>query len=119
MKITNELKNKIILLKQEKKTHREIAKMLDLKESTIGYWINPETRKKHIESAKKYFSRKSQEEKKKYYQSRKEYIKIYSHNKYVNDPIFRDKQKERAKLYNRKVRMKGGVQWQTDGKQSQ
>lgn len=106
MKITNELKERLFKLKEEGKKQVEIANELGISVQLVNYWFNPEIRKKRIENAKLYFSKKPKLEKTKIYKSRNEYFREYIRKKYQEDPIFREKQKERCKLNQRKKRKK-------------
>ena len=103
MRLTQEQKNKIILLKSNK-TDLEISKELGIPASTIHYWASPEIRKNHIKCVRKYFSKKTDKQKKEYYKSRRDYTREYNNKRYKEDLVFREKQKDRAKKSNKKRR---------------
>lgn len=98
-KLTEEQRNKIKELHEEGKSSQKIANEMGLSKPTVYYWIGDreKIKKNNIERYRK----KSKEEKKVYYERQKEYQKEYHRNKYNNDPIFREKVKERAREYKR------------------
>jgi hypothetical protein len=50
---TNIYKDKILKLKSEGKSYRQIAKELKCGRSTVGYWLNPKQREKDLNRSRK------------------------------------------------------------------
>ena len=88
-KATPETIEKIEKLKASGMTHKEIAEKLKLGTSTVGYWLNPEIRKKGIERAKKDYAKLSKKEKREKEKARYEYKKKYFLERYNQDEEFR------------------------------
>jgi hypothetical protein len=95
MKLTNEQKDLIKERISQGKNYVEIGNELKLYPSTIRYWANEENRKLISSQTYERFKKKSKEERKKIYERQKEYRKDYFKSRYNNDPIFREKVKER------------------------
>lgn len=102
--ITQEEKNEILNLKSQGKSVEEIIDIMNMNIFKVKYWLDEEHRKKRIFNARKQFLKKNKKQRKEYYKSRREYIKNYNGRRYKEDPIFREKQKERARNYKRKCK---------------
>ena len=92
-------------------THKKIAEKLKLGESTVGYWLNPETRKKTIERAKRSYARLTPAQRRKKEKERYEYKKEYFLERYNNDEEFR----ERMIKYVQKSFKKRRKKWISEG----
>ena len=99
MKLTKEQIKEIKELSKEKNSY-ELAKLFNVSQNTIMYWIS--NRDKQIIRNKNYVKNLSKERKHKLYLRQKEYQKIYFMNRYRTNEVFRNKVKERAKEYKRK-----------------
>jgi len=102
MKITNEIKTKLIELSKRGLTQKNIAEKIGCSQNTICYHINKKFRKRRIENSKKYFNNLSKEKQKEKREKQKEYQREYQRKKYKEDDKFREKQKDRAREYQRK-----------------
>ena len=81
MNLTKQQIKEIRKLREEGLSTYELARKFKVAQSTICYHTD-KTSKRRIS-----------------YKSRKEYMKTYLKNRYKNDPIFREKQINRAKNY--------------------
>ena len=97
MKTTEEQKKQILALINQGKKQREVAKLLEVSQATVGYWASEELRKEKIRKQMKWFMKKSKSERSIIYKGRLEYQKQYQNYRYKNDPIFRKKHLERVK----------------------
>jgi len=95
------LKTQILELKEKGLSNNKIAIELKVSSSTVAYHVNPEARRKQIERSIKNHKIKTPEERSKYSISRREYNKNYMKKRYAEDEVFREKQKERARLKSR------------------
>lgn len=71
----------------------QIAKDFKVSQPCVHYWIK--SRDKVLERVKKRVKNLTKEQKKLIYQKKKEYLKNYLRERYQNDPVFREKIKER------------------------
>lgn len=94
-RLTKEQIERIKKLYSEGVSTYDLARMFEVTQTAIHYWVK--SRDKMIEDAKKRFKNKTPEQKKEAYESRKEYHKNYFKERYANDPIFREKHKERCR----------------------
>lgn len=101
MKLSKEQINQIKELIKEK-SNKEVAEIIGCSINQVVYWTNDEQRSKCIERAKKSFNNKTSEQKKLIYEKQKPYQKKYYHDKYNNDPIFREKVKKYMRERQRK-----------------
>jgi ribosome-binding ATPase YchF (GTP1/OBG family) len=99
MKLT---KQQIELIKERKKTITvlEIAKEFNISPSLVRYWTG--RREKQIKQSAERIKNLSEEEKLIRYNKLKEYQKNYHKEKYLNDPIFREKARARSREYKRR-----------------
>ncbi len=88
-KVTPEILEKIKGLRASGMTHKKIGEKLKLGESIVGYWLNPETRKKSIERAKKFYKKLPKEQKRENERARSEYKQEYFLERYREDEEFR------------------------------
>lgn len=101
MRLPKEIPLQMKGMYQQGKTLQEIAKHLDVSVATVNYHVNDEVKAKKIKTNIEKFRNKTFKERQKAYQRRKEYIKNYCRKRYHEDETFREKQKERARLYQR------------------
>lgn len=85
MKVTSEIKKEMKRLRDEGKSYREIARTLNLAQSTVQYWLKPEFRKKHIEICKENMKNLTPEQKQRHSKRHTEYAR----ERYRNDEEFR------------------------------
>lgn len=95
-------KEQIEQIKELKKTKTslEIVKLFNISPSLVRYYTG--RREKQIKESVERIKNLSPEQKKIRYEKQKEYQKNYHRNKYLNDPIFREKAKERSREYKRR-----------------
>lgn len=98
MKLNQEKIEEIKRLNQSGVTQKEIAKIMEVSQRAISYWINGEEYRKEV-SKKIYesFKNKTLEDKKEIYRRRKDYMRRYMRRRYMKDESFREKQKERSR----------------------
>ena len=102
MRITKEQIELMRKMYSQGKTQMELAKELKIPQSKVSYWVGKKTRETSIKNAKERFNRLTPKQKREYYQSRREYNRIYMNNRYRNDPDFKNKIRERSKIWKRK-----------------
>ena len=96
MSLTKEqIKEIIRIYKEEDKSTYELAKLFNVCQNTIVYWVS--NREKQIERNKNYVKNLTPEERHKRYLKRKEYQKNYFKNRYKTNEEFREKVKKRAR----------------------
>lgn len=95
-------KDKIQELRSKGKSIREIHKELGIAECLVQYYYNNDARKKRIRKAVDYFKSLPIERKKIAYSKRKDYLREYMRKRYNEDEVFRNKIKERSRLWKRK-----------------
>lgn len=78
----------------------KIAAQLKIPQSNVCYWVG--NREKTINRVKEKYRKLPKSEKRRIFEKNYPYLKNYLREKYKNDPIFREKQKERARLYKKK-----------------
>lgn len=88
-KVNPNILSQIQKLRASGMTHKKIAEKLKIGSSLIGYWLNPETRKKTIERAKKDYVKLSKKQKREKEKGRSEYKSKYYLERYNNDEEFR------------------------------
>ena len=76
-------------LRAKKLTYKKIAKKLHLAPTTVGYWLNPDTRTKTNEISKNAYKILTPKQKKEYNYKSSEYGKQYLSERYNNDEEFR------------------------------
>lgn len=91
------LKQKIRELKEQGKKNKEISQELGISITTILYHLSDVYKNNIIQAGRERNKKLTKEQREKYNESRREYNKNYSANKYKNDIVFREKQKERAR----------------------
>lgn len=101
MKLTESQIKEIKELKKTK-TSLEISKLFNISSSLIRYYTG--RREKCIKESVERIKNLSPEQKRIRYERSKEYQKNYHRNRYLNDPIFREKVKERSREYKRRKR---------------
>lgn len=99
MKITKNQIEEIRKLRAEGKTQIEIARRLNINQSSVNYWSNEESRKKQINKGITHYKGLSKEEKKEIGQKHREYKRNYYKNKYHTDEEYRKKRIEYSKKY--------------------
>jgi IS30 family transposase len=110
MKLSQDKRNKIKELYEEKMPLRDIAKKLKISYSTAHYHAKESNKKKRISKAIESFRKKTLEERKKIYKSRRNYMKEYQRRRYKTDKKFREVIKKKSKDYKKKhsIKLKGG-----------
>jgi predicted transcriptional regulator len=104
MKLTKEQIELMKKLFEEGKKQMEIVKELNINQSTVNYWLS--IRERRIKKVKEYNKNLSKEKKKEIYRNQYPYRKKYFRDRYRKDEEFRNKVKERARLYQRRKREK-------------
>ena len=95
--------NKIRKLKEEGLKPRQIAIIVGIKPRQVYYWsLTEDERKKKAQDSVEKFRNLPKEKKKEIYKKRYSYLKNYIRKRYHEDPIFREKQKVRARRYSKK-----------------
>ncbi len=109
-KVTPEILEKIKKLKASGMNYGKIAEKLKIVSSTVGYWLNPETRKKTIKRANKFYTKLTPEQRKR---SKKSYghQKEYYMERYHNDEEF----KKRIIKHMKKSFKKRKEKWISEG----
>lgn len=92
------LRFKIISLKKEGKSNKDIAKELGITISTVRYHTDIKYRQFIIDRGKYYFRNMTPEERIKYNESRRNYNKNYQRSRYHQDETFRNKKIQSVKL---------------------
>jgi hypothetical protein len=100
MKLTKEQIELIKKLYSEGKKQIEIVKEMNLPQSQVNYWTT--SRESKIERMVKYNRNLSKEKKREIYLKQYPYRKKYFLDRYKNDEEFRNKVKERSRLYQKK-----------------
>lgn len=95
--MNQEIKDKILYLRNSGMTTHKIAEELNLAQSTICYWLG--SRESTIIRNKKRYRSLSKEEKRVLFKKNYPYLKNYLKERYNNDPVFRRKHIERVKRY--------------------
>jgi len=99
MRITEDLKSKILELRKEGLTYEQISVKLNIKLNQVVYWIKDKYRERVKELNKPKNKIYYYKNKEKINLKRREYNKIYYKNKYKTDEVFREKQKQRSREY--------------------
>jgi len=104
-KITPELAEQMRKLKAEGKSYAEIAKMFNVRPSTVQYHVNAKYKQSAIMRARKsYKMRKKKQPTEEELARRREYWRMYRYNRYHSDEEFRRRVIELAKRYQQKKR---------------
>lgn len=91
MKMTKELISKIMILRKQGVTYKEISRRLGVLESSIHYYTNEEYRNKRKEASRNKSKSLTIKEKKERYQKNYPRVKKWFYDKYHTDPEFRAK----------------------------
>jgi predicted transcriptional regulator len=102
MKVNKQTLELMKIMKEEGKKQIEIAKELNLSLKQTNYWLSGK-REVMIKKAVERFRGMSESKKSKYYKSRRVYLREYMRKRYAEDPIFREKIKQRAREWQKKV----------------
>ena len=99
MKITIEKRELIKALRANGMKQKEIASRLGISQRAISYWTNEVNRSNSIKRARINFNRLTEEDKRKIYAGRREYNRLYMNKRYKEDEEFRNKIKERSRIW--------------------
>jgi len=102
MKLSKEQVKWIQLMYESGKTQTEISRIIGIPQSQVNYWVNEESRKKHIERSRNWWRKQSKEKKKEINQGQKEYRADYCRNRYKNDKKYREKTQKYQREYKSK-----------------
>ena len=105
MKLTKEQIDKIKELANEK-SRKEIAEIMNVSISTVGYWVNEKIREDNNKRAREWYKNQSKEKKKEMSERQKEYRREYYKKRYYEDEEYRKKRIEYSKKFNKKARRK-------------
>lgn len=89
-RLTNQQKKRIIRLRKSGHSYRDIGERIGFSCATVGYWINPETRRKTIERSMRTINMKSPEEQKEIRKKGRITRNKYFKNRYKKDKEFRN-----------------------------
>ena len=104
MKLNNKQIEEIRKLFSEGKDIYELAALFKVHRTTISYNLTDDVRMKRIKHSYDCFKRKSKEQRSAIYKQRLPYMTKYHRIRYQSDPIFRFKQIERSKEYQKRKR---------------
>lgn len=96
-KLTKEQRENIKRLYEQGVNTYDLAKIFEVSQSSIMYWIFPSKKRKELSNkSKRLYKSKSPEEKKAKQQKEKSYFAEYFKQRYHNEPEFRQKHIERV-----------------------
>ena len=101
-KLSKEQIESIKKLSNEGKRQFEIVKELNIPQTIVNYWVS--SRERQINYSKNRVKSLSKKERQEIYKRQYPYRKKYFMERYKNDEEFRNKVKERMKLYQRRRR---------------
>lgn len=97
-KVTPEMVKKIKKLRENEYTVADVAKMLGLSKTTVGYWLSDDYRKKASKRARKYKQKQRPKSEK------RAYMQKYMIDRYRTDEEFRDRMRGYMLDYQKRMR---------------
>lgn len=95
-------KSQIIEIEGSKLSQDELAKRFNVSQRLIYYYKNPEAKERNRKYMMGWYRKLSKTKKKERQEKYREYQRNYQKTRYHNDPIFRQKQIDRAKRNKKK-----------------
>lgn len=100
---------KILDMRVKGKTYSEIGEAFGFSKTKVVYWLNEDSRNRHIQYQRERQKNMTKEQRKAEYKRKYPYIKQYLKNRYHNDEKFRKKVIESSKRSNKKIQLKNQV----------